>query len=185
MHQARYRGITLIVEAIADVRDSLLDNSDGGDPEAMDDGEESFHSAKSDIDRPMPATSKSQAKELSPEEEEERVRREIAVHAKCLHIARCTLENVHGDIEPNAKLMSLVDNLIIPAVQSHDNPIRERGVICLGLATLLSKVCRFSGCIITRLALIMNRNSLWGTWICFSMFSRKVMIISRRSPFRH
>jgi hypothetical protein len=29
---------------------------------------------------------------------------------------------------------------IIPAVQAHEAMIRERGVICLGLATLLSKV---------------------------------------------
>ncbi|KAF1918931.1 nuclear condensing complex subunit [Ampelomyces quisqualis] len=128
----------LIVEAIADVRDSLVDNPDDGDAESMDDGEESFHSARSDIDRPVPAMKK-KAKELSPEEEVERALKEIVVHSKCLHITMCTLQNVHGDIEPNASLMGLVNNLIIPAVQSHDIPIRERGVICMGLATLLSK----------------------------------------------
>ncbi|KAH8731774.1 nuclear condensing complex subunit [Phaeosphaeriaceae sp. PMI808] len=130
----------LIVEAIAEVRDSLLDAED--DDTAMgDDAEESFHSAQSDIDGDDPAfiKPKKNAKDLSPEEEEEQRIREVMVYSKCLHIAQCTLQNVHCDMESEASLTNILNTLIVPAVQAHESMIRERGVICLGLAALLSK----------------------------------------------
>jgi len=79
-------------------------------------------------------------KVLTEEEEQERQTREVLVHSKCLHIAQCTLENVHCDLESNSHLTSILNTLIIPAVQAHQAILRERGVICLGLAALLSKV---------------------------------------------
>ncbi|KAH7079705.1 nuclear condensing complex subunit [Paraphoma chrysanthemicola] len=130
----------LIVEAIAEVRDSLLDADDDATVKG-DDAEESFHSAQSDIDGDAPALigSKKNAKEMSPEEEEEQRIREVMVYSKCLHIAQCTLQNVHCDLESDNSLTNILNTLIIPAVQAHEAMIRERGVICLGLAALLSK----------------------------------------------
>ena len=131
----------LIVEAIADVRDSLLDADDA--TVTGEDGEESFHSAQSDIDgdAPLikPKTSKA-SENLTDEEKEERQIREVMVYSKCLHIAQCTLQNVEGDLESDTSLTNILNTLIIPAVQAHQAMIRERGVICLGLAALLSKV---------------------------------------------
>lgn len=131
----------LIVEAIADVRDSLLDADDatvtGGD------AEESFHSAQSDVDMDAPlikAKTAKAAENLTEEEKEERQIREVMVYSKCLHIAQCTLQNVEGDLESDTSLTNILNTLIIPAVQAHQAMIRERGVICLGLAALLSKV---------------------------------------------
>ena len=132
----------LIVEAIAEVRDSLLD-ADDATVKGEEDVDESFHSAQSDVSggarmiRPM--TTKS-GKDLSPEEEEEQRIREVMVYSKCLHIVQCTLQNVHCDLESDNSLTNLLNTLIIPAVQAHEAMIRERGVICLGLAALLSKV---------------------------------------------
>jgi len=131
----------LIVEAIAEVRDTLLD----ADDDAMatgEEGEESFHSAQSDLDADAPLIKPraANAKVLTEEEEQERQTREVLVHSKCLHIAQCTLENVHCDLESNSHLTSILNTLIIPAVQAHQAILRERGVICLGLAALLSKV---------------------------------------------
>jgi condensin complex subunit 3 len=129
----------LILEAIAEVRDSLLDTDD--DATVKGDEEESFHSAQSDVDAPMLIGSKKNAKELTPEEEEAQRVREVMVYSKCLHIAQCTLQNVHCDLESDSALTNILNTLIIPAVQAHEAMIRERGVICLGLAALLSKVC--------------------------------------------
>ncbi|KAI4937600.1 hypothetical protein J4E85_000035 [Alternaria conjuncta] len=130
----------LIVEAIADVRDSLLDSDDA--TVTGEDAEESFHSAQSDAegDAPLikPKTAKA-SENLSEEEKEERQIREVMVYSKCLHIAQCTLQNVEGDLESDTSLTSILNTLIIPAVQAHQAMIRERGVICLGLAALLSK----------------------------------------------
>jgi condensin complex subunit 3 len=131
----------LIVEAIAEVRDSLLDADDDA-TEKGEDGEESFHSAQSDVDGDAPALigSRKNVKHMSPEEEEEQRIREVMVYSKCLHIAQCTLQNVHCDLESDNSLTNILNTLIIPAVQAHEAMIRERGVICLGLAALLSKV---------------------------------------------
>jgi condensin complex subunit 3 len=129
----------LILEAIAEVRDSLQDGED--DDMKSDDAEESFHSAQSDINDNMLIGAKKNAKELSPEEQELQHIREVMVYSKCLHIAQCTLQNVHCDLESDVSLANILNTLIVPAVQARESMIRERGVICLGLASLLSKVC--------------------------------------------
>ncbi|KAH3941212.1 hypothetical protein HBH53_205260 [Parastagonospora nodorum] len=128
----------LILEAIAEVRDSLLDADDDATEKGEND-EESFHSARSDVDAPMLIGSKKNTEELTPEEEEAQRVREVMVYSKCLHIAQCTLQNVHCDLESDNSLTNILNTLIIPAVQAREAMIRERGVICLGLATLLSK----------------------------------------------
>lgn len=135
----------LIMEAIAEVRDSLLD-AEEATPDSDDDVKDSFHSAQSDVDVNAPLIKPhgaKAAKNLSPEEEEDQRIREVMVYSKCLHIAQCTLQNVHCDIESDNSLTNILNTLIIPAVQAHEAMIRERGVICLGLAALLSKVSLF------------------------------------------
>ncbi|KAF2125313.1 ARM repeat-containing protein [Dothidotthia symphoricarpi CBS 119687] len=133
----------LIVEAIAEVRDSLLDGDEDTGMEAGSDVDGSVHSAASDVQENAafirPAKRAKTGKELDPEEEEEQRIRETMVYSKCLHIAQCALQNVHRDLETDNSLTSILNTLIIPAVQSHESMIRERGVICLGLAALLSK----------------------------------------------
>lgn len=37
-------------------------------------------------------------------------------------------------------LVTMLNNLVVPAVRSHEAPIRERGLECLGLCCLLDKV---------------------------------------------
>ncbi|KAF1835340.1 ARM repeat-containing protein [Decorospora gaudefroyi] len=130
----------IIVEAIAEVRDTLSDADDA--TVTGEDAEESFHSAQSDMDgdaAPLKSKSAKALENLTEEEQFERQQREINVWSKCLHIVQCMLQNVEGDLESNTSLTNVLDTLIIPAVQSHDAPIRERGTICLGLAALLSK----------------------------------------------
>jgi condensin complex subunit 3 len=128
----------VVMEAIQDVRDTVLEENAA---EAGDDAE-SFHSAQDEQSSPPPASKRAAkpVKQLSPEEEETKRIREILVYAKCLHIVQCTLQNVTCDLESDTNLTSMLNTLIIPAVQAREAMIRERGVICLGMAALLSKV---------------------------------------------
>lgn len=130
----------VVMEAIQEVRDTLMDDDDDT-TEVVDDAQ-SFHSAQSEHSSPPPASKKAPkpAKNLTPEEEEDKRIRETLVYIKCLHLVQCTLQNVTCDLETNTNLTSMLNTLIIPAVQSHENIIRERGIICLGGAALLSKV---------------------------------------------
>lgn len=132
----------LIVEAIAEVRDTLLDSDD--DTVKGEDTEESFHSAQSDLsgDAQVLMKPRKVKNDLTEEEKWLENRRETMVYQKCLHIAQCALQNVHCDLESDNSLTNILNTLIIPAVQAHEAVIRERGLICLGLAALISKVCQ-------------------------------------------
>ncbi|RMZ79828.1 hypothetical protein DV737_g3255, partial [Chaetothyriales sp. CBS 132003] len=72
-----------------------------------------------------------------PKEEEQKAVKTIMVNLKCLHIAQCMLENIRGSLQGNVHLESMLSNLVIPAIRSYEIPVRERGVLCLGLCCLL------------------------------------------------
>jgi condensin complex subunit 3 len=137
----------LVLEAIAEVHDTILgdDAASQGDDSSIAD--ESFHSATTHFDGEdgEPTQKKSKAKkdaDLDPETAEERAIKEIMVNMKCLHIALCMLQNVGCDLEQNVHIVTMLNNLVVPAVRSQEAPIRERGLLCLGLCCLLGKVSR-------------------------------------------
>lgn len=132
----------LMSEAITDVRDLLAD-ADDEPTGSSSDAEESFHSAMSDVEEPALTVRKKKAKDLSPEEQQKQDEREFNVFIRCLCIAKFALQNVECNIESQKSLTDLLNNLIIPAVQSRQTPIRESGLVCLGLAAHLSKVGLF------------------------------------------
>jgi condensin complex subunit 3 len=123
---------SIVLEAVAEVHDTIMGEED---PQQGSDGDadESFHSAKSDI---TAGTKKPESEEF----DENKAVREIMVNMKCLHIALCMLQNVQCDLEQNSHLVTMLNNLVVPAVRSQEAPIRERGLACLGLCCLLSKV---------------------------------------------
>jgi condensin complex subunit 3 len=124
---------SIVLEAIAEVHDTIT----GDDPSQTNgDADDSFHSARSDMTA-APTKSKSGSGE---EFDEEKAFRELMVNMKCVHIAQCMLQNVQCDLEKNSHLVTMLNNLIIPAVRSLEVPLRERGLVCLGLCCLLSKV---------------------------------------------
>ncbi len=134
----------VVLEAVAEVHDNII-----GDSTLQDENEdESFHSAKSEVSNESTPTKVSHTKsskknvETSKEEEEDEDKaiREIMVNMKCLHIAQCMLQNVEGNLQQNIHLVTMLNNLVVPAVRSHEAPIRERGLVCLGLCCLLDKV---------------------------------------------
>ncbi|KAK9324433.1 nuclear condensing complex subunit [Lipomyces orientalis] len=128
----------IISETISDLHDQI-----GSDDDNPNGGEDSFHSALSAVESPASVASKSSSRvsdagsPLSPSDD--RPVREILINLKCLHIAQCMLENLEGALKNNLTLMSMLEDLIIPSIRSHEAPVRERGLRCLGLCCLLDK----------------------------------------------
>ncbi|KAJ5536031.1 hypothetical protein N7513_009217 [Penicillium frequentans] len=123
---------SVVLEAIAEVHDTIMT-------------EDSFVSAKSEIsdDASSRHRSETPAEEeqvpFNKEEAKAKIVREIVVNMKCLHIAQCMLQNTEGNLQQNMNLVTMLNNLVVPAVRSHEAPIRERGILCLGLCCLLDK----------------------------------------------
>jgi condensin complex subunit 3 len=135
----------IVLEAVADIHDTISDSAAVEGDEADD----SFHSAQSELSRDSTPTRDTKIKsktlkggvtEDSEEVDEEKALKEIMVNLKCLHIAQCMLSNVQCQLEQNSDLVTMLNSLVVPAVRSQEAPIRERGLICLGLCCLLSKV---------------------------------------------
>ncbi|WYZ40366.1 hypothetical protein EsH8_IV_000707 [Colletotrichum jinshuiense] len=128
---------SVVLEAVADVHDTIVD-----DPAPDDRTEDSFHSAKSEVSgdtTPTRTGSRGKSPELSEEEARAKAVKEIMINMKCLHIVQCMLSNVAGNLQQNDHLVSMLNNLVVPAVRSHEAPVRERGLVCLGLCSLLDR----------------------------------------------
>jgi len=124
---------SVVLEAVADVHDTIMDEP------ASEDADESFHSARSEISGEGTPTKSGKGSQRTEEEDQEKAIREIMVNMKCLHIVQCMLENVEGNLQQNVDLVAMLNNLVVPAVRSHEAPVRERGLLCLGLCSLLDK----------------------------------------------
>ena len=130
----------VVLEAVAEVHDAI----DVDEPLA-DTEDESFHSAHSEIGDIKPTNAKVG---WNAEEDEAKALKEITINMKCLHIAQCMLQNIEGNLQQNVHLVTMLNNLVVPAVRSHEAPIRERGLLCLGLCCLLDIVCKIFACTI-------------------------------------
>ncbi|KAI9729659.1 MAG: hypothetical protein M1818_008412 [Claussenomyces sp. TS43310] len=128
--------ISVVLEAVADIHDTIMDD-------LVEDADDSFHSARSEVSED--GTPQKRARTIvksstgETEDENEKAIREIMVNMKCLHIVQCMLQNVEGDLQRNVDLIAMLNNLVVPAVRSHEAPVRERGLLCLGLCSLLDK----------------------------------------------
>lgn len=122
---------SVVLEAIAEVHDTITT-------------EDSFVSARSEISDDASRRSETPGEEettpFNKEEAKAKIVREIVVNMKCLYIAKCMLQNIQGHLQQNMNLVTMLNNLVVPAVRSHEAPIRERGLLCLGLCCLLDKV---------------------------------------------
>ncbi|KAF2754746.1 hypothetical protein EJ05DRAFT_443134 [Pseudovirgaria hyperparasitica] len=128
----------VVQEAMAEIRDTVV-GEDGSDIAADD----SFHSARSEVsgeDTPPPNKLRRSSSEREfTEADEEKAFNILVVTMKCLHLAQCMLQEVKMDLSQNNELTTMLHIQIIPAVQSHEAAIRERGIICLGLCCLQSR----------------------------------------------
>ncbi|KAL2040754.1 hypothetical protein N7G274_006733 [Stereocaulon virgatum] len=125
----------VVIEAIAEVHDAIA-----VDEPAPNNEDESFHSARSEISDTTPTRVKG-PRNIAGNEEEDGAKaiREITINMKCLHIAQCMLQNVEVNLHQNVHLVTMLNNLVVPAVRSHEAPVREKGLVCLGLGCLLDK----------------------------------------------
>ncbi|EFX00217.1 nuclear condensin complex subunit [Grosmannia clavigera kw1407] len=146
---------SVVLEAVADVHDTILDDVDTNEEAAAED--DSFHSARSEVSESGGGngsgnnkgnhggtgngkTNSNKAKEPPTEEEvQAKAIKEIMINMKCLHIVQCMLSNVSGSLQKNDHLVAMLNNLVVPAVRSHEAPVRERGLVCLGLCALLDR----------------------------------------------
>ncbi|ODQ66377.1 hypothetical protein NADFUDRAFT_13391, partial [Nadsonia fulvescens var. elongata DSM 6958] len=71
--------------------------------------------------------------------ETDRAQKQRAFDLKSLAICQSMLELIEAPLESNALLGNLLDSHVTSAVRNYDPIIRERGVRCLGLLSLLSK----------------------------------------------
>ena len=134
----------VIVEAIAEIHDTLIPAPEqDGDQDQDQDVDESFHSAQSDLSSSQQPDQKRQAPKpktyitASADNSTTDAMAELLVNLKCLSIAQTTLTLISSDLQTNTHLLTLLHNLIIPAVRSYEAPLREQGLICLGLCCLL------------------------------------------------
>ena len=130
----------VVLEAVAEVHDTIL-----ADEVVSENEDESFHSARSEASDSTPTKDSHKRRKAREyvndgEEDEGKAIREIMINMKCLHIAQCMLQNVDGSLQKNLHLVTMLNTLVVPAVRSHEAPIRERGLLCLGLCCLLDKV---------------------------------------------
>ena len=137
----------VILEAMAEVHDVIAPEN----PHVDQEGDESFHSARSELSdctptKPFQSQGQGAGTAAIQQLNEMKAIQEIMVNMKCLHIAQCMLQNTEGALQSNAQLVTMLNNLVVPAVRSHEAPIRERGLICLGLCCLLDKVGVKLGC---------------------------------------
>jgi condensin complex subunit 3 len=126
---------SIVLESVADVHDTIVDDPIG-------DGEDSFHSARSEVSGASTPTrdgKRESSTDVTEEEAHDKAVKEIVVNMKCLHIVQCMLTHVAGSLNDNADLVSMLNNLVVPAVRSHEAPVRERGLVCLGLCALLDR----------------------------------------------
>ena len=128
----------IVLEAVAEIHDTIVND----EPSLVADEDDSFHSARSEMSTDTIVAPKREKVLLAtnPEEDDEKAMKEIMVNMKCLHIAQCMLQNVNEKLKENVHLVTMLNNLVVPAVRSREAPIRERGLLCLGLCCLLDKV---------------------------------------------
>jgi condensin complex subunit 3 len=92
-----------------------------------------------DLEVAAPAETDSAMEHRPSKKAREKAIKEIMINLKCLHIVQCMLANVEGTLQQNDHLVAMLNNLVVPAVRSHEAPVRERGLICLGLCALLDR----------------------------------------------
>lgn len=104
---------SVVLEGIAEVHDTIMGFEEEGD------GEESFHSAASQVEDGSEegptmggAKKKKDKAEMTAEEaerDEQKAIREIVVNMKCLHIALCMLQNVQCELGRSSSTAPVID----------------------------------------------------------------------------
>lgn len=113
-------------EIITDLYDILEDEKEAN---------ESFHSADSNL---TPRARSSTPQDNSETDDAIQVKY-IFTTLRVLAIVNALLQHISGDLHSNMALKSILTDIIVPAYRSHEGPICERGIECLGQICLLDQ----------------------------------------------
>jgi len=73
----------------------------------------------------------------NPEMTPERAANKAALEARRLLIVQSMLERIACSLQDDTSLEGLIQELIVPTIQSRDVALREQGIVCLGLCSIL------------------------------------------------
>jgi condensin complex subunit 3 len=115
---------TLREEAGVVVELSIIEQPDADSDDEADEIEEALRTPTKKAAAPEPPTLDLDKKD---------------VHVRCLTIIRALLERVIATIRENPILRGMVHEVIVPSVRAKEADIRELGIICLGLCSMLDQ----------------------------------------------
>ncbi|TFK73394.1 hypothetical protein BDN72DRAFT_761779 [Pluteus cervinus] len=130
--------IRLVVEVVIELRDNDEENQDPP-PEDNNDGN-TADTTQTTIRRER---SLSRIKDRQQMSADERMDADMA-DMRCLLLCIGVLERVNGNFEDNSTLEGVLADLIIPSVRRKELPMREKGLVSLGLCCLIAKNMAFS-----------------------------------------
>ncbi|KAH9921582.1 nuclear condensing complex subunit [Amylocystis lapponica] len=126
--------IRVVVEVVHELRDPSEPEEEPSLVQRLVDDAESEFGATPMAARALRALPKPTA-EMTPEE---RTRVDV-IDMRCLSLCIGMLERVNGTFEENSTLEGILGELIIPAVKRKELPLREKGLVSLGLCCLIAR----------------------------------------------
>ncbi|KZT57283.1 putative mitotic chromosome condensation-related protein [Calocera cornea HHB12733] len=128
--------IRVVVEIVGDLKypeDIEGDYSRAGSEEASEISRGSRRSRGRSRSRDRKVTKK------SAEEEEMELERAAFIDMRCLELCAAMLGRVNSNLHENSAFQGLLPELIVPAIRSKDPALREQGLTCIGLCSLIDK----------------------------------------------
>ncbi|KAG2178793.1 hypothetical protein INT43_001639 [Umbelopsis isabellina] len=124
----------IMIEIISDIRETV-ENDEG---ESANDAP-ATPSKRMKMNSPAGSPRSLSAAEKSEEDIDSEAIKKMLVQIKCLNICRNVLEHSEESLQDNSSMYGLLNELIIPSVQSKEVILREEGLHCLGLCCYLDK----------------------------------------------
>ncbi|KZT66150.1 hypothetical protein DAEQUDRAFT_730656 [Daedalea quercina L-15889] len=126
--------IRVVVEVVHELRDPSEPEEDA--PQAND-AESEFGRTPTTVRtvRPQGLGLPKPESEMTPEERA----RADTIDLRCLSLCIGMLERVNGTFEENSTLEGILGELIIPAVKRKELPLRQKGLVSLGLCCLIAR----------------------------------------------
>ncbi|CAO3691481.1 unnamed protein product [Umbelopsis ramanniana] len=128
----------IMIEIISDIREQVNSEEDSEANESSQTPATPSKRMRMNSDSgsasPKPSTAGASDEEFDPD-----VIQKMLIQIKCLNICRNMLERSEESLQENSSMYGLLNELIIPSVQSKEVVLREEGLHCLGLCCCLDK----------------------------------------------
>ncbi|CAM0139960.1 unnamed protein product [Umbelopsis sp. WA50703] len=124
----------IMIEIISDIRETV-ENDEGESANETP----ATPSKRTKLNSPAGSPRPSSTADKSEEDIDSEAIKKMLVQIKCLNICRNVLEHSEESLQDNSSMYGLLNELIIPSVQSKEVILREEGLHCLGLCCYLDK----------------------------------------------